>query len=195
MAFDTLMIQDKDICSMKRMILILVLSAMVLNISGQVDKVKDTEQKKGKKPFKERLVTGGDVILSFGTNGTQIGLSPLLGYRVTDKYTAGIGATYIYGSFPGFTSQILGGRVFNRLMVFDQFFLQGEFEYNDFNQKIKLFRDKINYSFPAILAGAGYRSSIGGRSSVSFMVLYDILQDPKSFYQGPIIRGGVNIGF
>ena len=156
-------------------------------LSGQVDS-------KQKPSWKDKVVTGGDVIVSISTGATQLGLSPILGYRITDRYTAGIGVTYIYGSFPSFTVQQFGGRIFNRFMVLEELFLQAELEQSRYTIDYELQRQRETLSFPALLLGGGYRNSIGGNSSVSIMVLYDVLQDPRSIYNGPIIRGGVNIG-
>ncbi|MBK9061279.1 MAG: hypothetical protein IPL81_15950 [Flavobacteriales bacterium] len=50
---------------------------------------------------------------------------------------------------------------------------------------------------PHLLLGAGYVQPIGGRSSFYLQVLFEVLQDPNSIYygQGPILSGGVGIGF
>lgn len=40
-------------------------------------------------PFKERIVTGGGLGLSFGSNQDFISLSPIIGYAFTKKFVAG----------------------------------------------------------------------------------------------------------
>lgn len=69
----------------------------------------------GAKPnWMERITLGGNFGLSLG-NPTYINLAPLVGYRVTDKFTAAGGVTYIYSRVrdvygQSFSSSIYGGR-------------------------------------------------------------------------------------
>lgn len=153
-------------------------------------------QDKEKVPFKDRLVFGGDLVLNFGNNFSAFGGAPMIGYRVSDRYMAGVTLRYVHISQNSSKTNNYGGSVFNRFTVTDELFLHGEIEYLEFEQK---FNDgfepsRIKGSFPAVLVGAGYRQSIGGGSYIGFTVLYDILQDPNSFYNGPILRGGVVFG-
>ena len=50
---------------------------------------------------------------------------------------------------------------------------------------------------PHLLAGAGYAQPLGGRNAIYLQVLWEVLQNPNSVYygQGPIISGGVGLGF
>jgi hypothetical protein len=152
------------------------------------------EKEKERAPWKDKIVIGGDVILSFSTNATQVGLSPLIGYRLSERLVSGVGMTYIYGSFRDYESHLRGLRQFNRFSVTDELFLHAEFEQSSYIFKFPLERESIRYEFPAILVGGGYRSSLGGRSGISITVLYDILQDRNSLYNGPIFRGGFMFG-
>src|SRR5688572_5075953 len=54
---------------------------------------KKKEAKKGFDP--QRLIYGGGLGLSFGTI-TAVGVAPVLGYRITDNFAAGIGLGYQY---------------------------------------------------------------------------------------------------
>lgn len=179
--------KDRDICVMKSIVLICS-SLFILSMAwGQ-------EKEKERAPWKDKIVRGGDVILSFGTNATQIGLSPLVGYRLTDRLVSGIGMTYIYGSFSDYESNLFGLRQFNRYFVTDEIFLHAEFEQSSYVFNFPLDRESVRYDFPAIHVGGGYQSSLGGRSGISITVLYDILQDRNSLYNGPIFRGGFMFG-
>lgn len=149
-----------------------------------------------KESFGERLVFGGDVILSFSNNNTALGLSPLVGYRVTDRYVAGVGGTYVYYSFSNSKVSSYGGRVFNTLYVTEELLLHAEFEHLTFTEKYDDSRIPIlKRSFPAVLVGGGYRQPLGAGAFFNVTVLYDILQDPNSLYNGMIIRGGFVMGF
>lgn len=45
-----------------------------------------------------RLIIGGGIIASFGTGYTDAGISPIVGYAITDHFAAGIGIGYEYFS-------------------------------------------------------------------------------------------------
>ncbi|NJM93482.1 MAG: hypothetical protein HC842_01420, partial [Cytophagales bacterium] len=73
---------------------------------------------------------GGNVGVSFGTHLTSIELSPLVGYRFTDRFSAGPGITYIYLSdkLRGYTTNIYGGRLFANYFITDNIFARSEWE-------------------------------------------------------------------
>jgi hypothetical protein len=71
-------------------------------------------------PFYERIYTGGNLTASFGSV-TYIYIAPLIGYRITPKFSVGPSFTYIYFKdnrtpYPGYvnyghnSSSIYGGR-------------------------------------------------------------------------------------
>ena len=81
--------------------------------------------------FVDRLYFGGDIALSVSTNTTIIGASPLVGYKITDNWSAGVGVSYYYYSvrFSSFDykTSFYGGNLFTRLVVLDNVLLQSEF--------------------------------------------------------------------
>ena len=58
-------------------------------------------------------------------------------------------------------------------------------------------QDKGRIWVPHLLVGGGYAQSAGGKAVFYLQVLFEVLQDPNSFYagQGPILSGGVGVGF
>jgi hypothetical protein len=161
------------------------------------NKPKQTEQKTkpAKEGFWKRTFTGGGFGLSFG-NITNINLSPQFGYRVTDNFWAGVGVTYIYFSerypgYPKFTTNIYGGRVFLRYIVWKGIFVHAENEmlnlqrYDDLDKRIW-----VN----SLMAGAGYQQSLGGNSSIYLMALFNFTESQYTPYINPIVRFGFNIG-
>jgi len=86
--------------------------------------------------FMDRVYFGGGLDLAFGTI-TIIGASPLVGYMITEKLSAGVGITYQYYKdnrfTPDFTTSIYGGRLFARYNIFDPFFLYNEYEITSFD--------------------------------------------------------------
>ena len=85
-----------------------------------------------KKSFKDRIFVGGNLGLQFGTV-TFADISPLVGYKFTEKITAGIGATYQYyhykDKYYDFETNVYGGRVFARYNFTDYLFAHAEYEY------------------------------------------------------------------
>ena len=73
-----------------------------------------------------RFFTGGNLGLQFGST-TAIDVAPILGYRVTEAFSVGIGATYIYlhinNNYYNYTNDIYGGSVFARYNILENFFL------------------------------------------------------------------------
>ncbi|NNK81222.1 MAG: hypothetical protein HKO93_06970 [Flavobacteriales bacterium] len=155
-------------------------------------------QEKEKVPFKDRLVYGGDVVLSFSNNFTAIGGTPLVGYRVSDMYVVGVGYTYIYQGNSNVSINYHGPRLFNRFYPLPQLFAHAEFEYLSIKEKVDVSNGEdlvFQTSFPALLVGGGYRQEIADGIFVNFMALYDVIEDRNSFYNGIVIRGGVGVGF
>ena len=80
-------------------------------------------QREQKPPLKDRLFAGGDIGLQFGTI-TYVYLAPILGYKVTEKFSIGGGPSYSYlkdnsNQFGpvSYTSSDYGGRVFGQYQV------------------------------------------------------------------------------
>jgi hypothetical protein len=85
----------------------------------------DSETPGVKPNWMERVTLGGNFGLSLG-NYTYVNLSPLVGYRFTNKFTAGGGFTYIYSRvrYPGyapFSNSIYGGRVNMQYAIIPRF--------------------------------------------------------------------------
>jgi len=150
----------------------------------------------------DRLWFGGGVGLSFGTV-TAIQLDPLVGYKVDEngKLSVGLGASYWYFRdnrfVPAFELSGYGYRTFSRYRFIEQLFAHAEFLHLNVERYV-VTEDAIRRIWvPHLLLGAGYAQPLGGRSSIYFQILFDVLQDPNSVYrnQGPIISGGVGVGF
>lgn len=170
----------------------IVLLYSTMTLQGQ------SEDPKIKKPFKERLVFGGGVIANFSNVQTALGLSPQIGYKVTERYIAGIGLSYIYVSANQYKSNNYAASIFNNYRVTDALFLHAELEYgrSEFTQNSVQGDQKFTREYPALLVGGGYRQGGSGSIGLSVSVLYDVLQDRNSPYQqGLVYRGGVFVGF
>lgn len=156
-----------------------------------------------------RWFTGGSMGMYFG-DLNYLHLSPLLGYRLSDLFSAGmqLNAQYQWNHYRNAANDgvekesygVLGGGVFLRGYPLDAFFLQGQPEYNRVFGR-RHYADgsppqRFGRWVPSFLAGAGIAMSAGQGSAVTLMVMYDVLQDEDSPYgPHPVFRGGVNIGF
>lgn len=146
-----------------------------------------------RKRFSERIFFGGNIGLQFGTV-TFIDVSPLIGYELTEKLSAGVGATYQYyryrDRFNDFSTNIYGGRVFSRYNILKNIF--SHVEYEVLNLEAFDLEKRINVT--SILVGGGFRQQLGGRTYLNLLVLWNINESAYSPYRNPIIRGGISIG-
>jgi len=153
---------------------------------------------------KNRLFTGGNLGLQFGTY-TVIDISPIVGYYITKKISTGIGATYQYYGYKdkiypsdNYSTNIYGAKCFIRYYIIESIFAHAEYEALNLET---IYFDPSNYrhSTPrfwahGVLLGGGYRQAIGEHSSINLMLLYNINETVDSPYKNPIIRMGFDIG-
>lgn len=176
---------------------ILVASFLLFStFSAKAQELKD-------KPFKDRLFFGGNLGLQFGSS-TYIDISPLIGYQITEKLSAGVGATYIYYNikksvyYGDYETSIYGGRVFGRYSFMENLFAHAETELLNMEvpeiiigtNNYKLIRDNV----VSVLAGGGYAQPIGDRSALLMMLLWNFTENQYSPYENPIFRIGFNVG-
>ncbi len=191
-----------------RLPLLLALLLLGQGLSAQndsADYVAAAPRKKEKErmPFKDRLWFGGGLGLNFGTV-TAIQIDPLVGLHLdkAKRVSAGVGGSYWYYRdnrwSPPVERTAYGYRVFSRFRPIQQAFLHAEFLHLNAPRVIGTPEQRDQRIWvPHLLVGAGYVQSLGGGSSIYLQVLFDVLQDPNSIYagQGPILGGGVGIGF
>lgn len=169
-------------------------------------------QQEPKQSFADKLFFGGNLGLQFG-NTTYIDVSPLVGYKVTEKFHAGLGATYIYESSkirftsgPTFRYETshYGGRLFGRYYVWENLFAHAEYEYLNLGypdplydpvtgqiEKIGITRQNIN----SIFIGGGYAQPIGPNAAFLIMALWNVNEGVYSPYVNPLFRFGIVAGF
>jgi hypothetical protein len=154
-------------------------------------------QTKDKVPFKDRIYFGGNLGLQFGTQ-TYIDISPLVGYKITEKLSAGIGATYIYYSYKdryfSYKTNIYGGRIFGRYFFTDNLFAHTEVELINMELFDNVRYDYYRKNILSPLVGGGYIQRFSENSGVYIMLLLNLNDSAESPYSNPIIRIGFNIG-
>ncbi len=148
-------------------------------------------------PFKNKFYTGGGFGLQIG-NVTFIGVSPILGYNVTQNFSVGIGANYQYTDYRqyDFSVNTYGGSVFGRYTIWRSIFAHAEFEMLKM-QYPELINNQINKKWmnvSSLFAGGGVRQMIGENSSLVLLVLWNFNETPYSPYSNPVFRIGFEIG-
>ena len=189
---------------MKKMILAVMLFNLAL-----VAKAQDANEEKPKGFKKENLFTGGNVIASFYTGGTVLGVSPHLGYSITNWLDAGVSLNFIYtGETDQYNNKLrqtnFGPGAFVRIFPVNFLFVQAQYEHNF--QKLKVIPSggssyKLNEDVNSLLLGAGIASGRepGNNTYYYFSVMFDALQLKNSPYVDSygrliqVIRAGFNI--
>ncbi|MEZ4799399.1 MAG: hypothetical protein R2809_06420 [Flavobacteriales bacterium] len=150
-----------------------------------------SEPKKKKWIPQENLFYGGGLGLAFG-NYINLNLNPQVGVKFTDWWGAGVGVDYNYVGSSAVNVQAVGPSVFTRFKFFDALLLQAEYNHTYMRYRDLGYEARLN--FPMLLVGPGYQSGTGN-GGVFFMVLWDLIQDPRSPFFIPTFRAGFSIGF
>jgi hypothetical protein len=149
------------------------------------------------------LFYGGYVGLAFGS-GQYVELSPLVGYRFSPDFGAGVGLLYRYrkDNYYGHDVSLTdyGANAFARYYLGSGVFTQAEYDYTNYEYvpgTTSGATDRQGYS--AFLAGLGYSTAIGQGAGVYALVLYDFnysASDVYNPYSSAVqFRVGVSIGF
>ncbi len=144
----------------------------------------------GAKPnWMERITLGGNFGLSLG-NPTYINLAPLVGYRVTDRFTAAGGVTYIYSrvryaGYPTFSNSIYGGRVNAQYAIIPRFAPIVEYEalnvgYQEYTDTGSIVEARRWIGNPMI--GATVLFPIGKKSNFGLTGLYNLNYTANQMY-------------
>jgi len=186
---------------MKIRIIIAVITFTILVAGCNLFAQDNTNMPKKQSRFIDRLVTGGDLGAQFG-NETMINIAPIVGYKITDKFVAGIGITYqyyrskIYSTV--FSTSIYGGSVFARYYIIQHFFLHAEYEALSLETRYFdpsfLVHKGNRFWIGSPMAGGGYSQPIGERAAFNIMILYNFNESIYSPYTNPVIRVGVSLG-
>ena len=147
-----------------------------------------------KEPFKDKIVVGGGLDLQFGTI-TAIGLTPLVGYSVTDNLLVGGILTYRYfrDNTPGFdySTSTYGVSPFARFFIYKGLFVHVEYEmlYGEFIYR----QDPVWVN--SFLVGGGYGSRIGKRGFAGVYIMWNLTENPTyPIYTNPIFRMSFGVG-
>ncbi len=196
---------------MKQLMIFIFLALCINSYAQDTDENKD--ENKGFK--KEKLFTGGSVSAGFSNYSTVLGITPQLGYSLTNWADAGITLNLNYisqrdYSYPGdkLRQTVYGPGAFVRLFPVKFLFASAQYEYNLIHLKYVppnnsgYTPDKTNLNANSLLIGGGYAGGRerGNNTYYFISVSWDILGDKNSPYvdgyggSNPVIRAGYNIG-
>lgn len=194
-------------------ILVVALLAICVNAYSQDNRDEKKVENKGFK--KEKLFTGGSVSAGFSSYSTVLGISPQLGYSLTDWLDAGITLNLNYTSQRNYNfggdklrQTVYGPGAFVRLFPVNFLFASAQYEYNIIHLNYipalnsGYTPDKYNLNANSLLIGGGYAGGKekGNNTYYYISVSWDIFGDKNSPYvdgygrSNPIIRAGYNIG-
>ena len=152
----------------------------------------DPKKDEEKKSFWDwdKVYYGGGLGMQFGTY-TLINVAPEMGYKITERYSVGIGARYMYyadNSYkPPYTIDIYGASLFNRFIITDFFFLHGEYEALNGPWDFGGRRSTLNN----VWVGGGLSQGSEG-VSLNLMILWNL--NDNIYLPNPQLRMGISIG-
>lgn len=175
----------------KHLFILFFLGALVAN-SQTFEPLPTKDKEKNNTDFSDRIFFGGNIGLQIGTI-TFLDLSPLVGYKITDDFWAGIGGTYQYYRYKSgiteYSDNVYGGRVFARYFVLDNVFVHAEYEKLNIPSYFTLAK-RINVE--SLFVGGGLRQALSDNLFLDLTILWNLNESPYSPYSNPVIRGGFN---
>ncbi|TDW99179.1 hypothetical protein [Dinghuibacter silviterrae] len=162
--------------------------------------------------FKQHLMVGGGLSLSFYSGEFLIGANPYVGYAFTKWLDAGVAINFQYYSESpeatytnaSYHNTLLGAGLFARVYPISFLFLQVQPERNEIWQKEFVSGQttaSLSYGVNSFLVGGGVKLGPPDSRSWGFIsVLFDVGGSSLSPYNGPannilpILRFGYNIG-
>lgn len=150
----------------------------------------------------DRLVYGGNFGAGFSTYETLVAVSPTVGYRFSERFTAGPGVIYQYYRFHreqlDIKSNNYGGKLYASYLVTPNVLAYSEYEVLDLDfiniDAFGMYKGNSRKTIGSWFVGGGYRQEIGPSSSIDLMLLFNLTETPYTPYSNPILRFGLGFG-
>jgi len=166
--------------AMNRIRTILLVGLLIVSGTSYAQKGDFTPDKNSN--WQDRIYFGGGFGLGGGTWGGSIRLSPMVGYMLTSKLSAGVGINYEYYWNNSYTPRLednrYGGLIFTRLNLFRNIFAYADYQF--INLKYNYFTEERR-TIDRLPVGLGLSQPIGQRSSINFIAAYDLLWDETAY--------------
>jgi hypothetical protein len=172
----------------KILIIIIILISSNLTFAQFEDFEEENYSENEETSIKDQIFYGGDFGFQFGTV-TFLNISPQIGYYITDYWSAGVGATYMFykNNFFDLKTSVYGGSLFTEIYPLSFIVLHGESQMLN----IEIYENPNN-PFRAwdlsLLGGGGYRMRIGEKGIVNYLILWNFNQSKNSVYSNPVFR-------
>ena len=181
---------------MKKILLSILFLASVLGLDAQY-----LEKDPPPSPV-QRIFFGGNLDMGFGTV-TQISLSPEVGYRITNRLSAGVGIDYmfVYSEEYNFKGSIFGGSVFASFTVIKSLgelipflgtdmgiLVYGQFSYTNMGKFYTALSGEEPMCIASPMLGLGFQVPIGQRSYMVLSVMYNFDESMYSIYSNPVVK-------
>ena len=162
------------------------------------DEEPEYAEKKEVPKFTDHLFFGGNLGLVFGSY-TYINISPIIGYKITDDFSAGTGFIYEYVRDtryrPYYETTIYGGKFFTQYVLFDYVILYAEDNILSLESKyydvIHNYPDDGRFVLNVPWVGGGIYQK-AGKGGMYFMILFNLNSGPNSPYSTYEYRLGFN---
>ncbi len=163
------------------------------------------EQMTDKPSFTDRMFFGGGLGLSFSSQYDYFSVSPIIGYRLSQKLATGLSIIYRYNNYkyvtPSISTNDYGVSPFIRYQLYGPLFLHAEYEYLN-NEYVTYTGEPIRKSFTSFMAGGGFFQPVGRKAGFYASALYNFsYRNPTSQndyypYSSPwVLRVGITAGF
>jgi long-subunit fatty acid transport protein len=165
----------------------------ITTLLAQEDSYRDL--KKGGIPW-ERLYAGGNVGGALSEFSAFAEVSPLLGYRINDAFSAGAGFTFQYFNYKYYDSKnfFYGPRIFARYQLFRFLFAYSEYEHLILKYYSAQQPNGEKATSPNLYIGGGLSSGFENGTGSFVMLLYNLNDNLNNPFPNPSFRFGFTIG-
>lgn len=175
--------------------LFIILSTLCLNVDAQ-------ELNSTSKFNPDQLVFGADIGFGISNNYWNVGISPQIGYKLTEKFHVGAGISYLHGqsrddNYYDYTENSVGLNLFAHYYPWKRFMfrLKPELMYTWYKSDLQIvdesgiYRGKYSDSkfVPAVIVGGGIHLK-----PVMLLLNYELVQNKYSSYSDNVF---LSIGF
>jgi len=182
-------------------LLVVLISSLSLSVNAQWGK----EQMAEKPSIKDRMFFGGGLGLSFSSSYDFFSISPIIGYKLSQRVATGLSLIYRHTTYkyvtPSISTNDYGVSPFIRYQFYGPLFLHAEYEYLN-NEYVSYSGEPIRKSFTSFMAGGGFFQPVGRHAGFFASALYNFsFRNPTSPndyypYSSPLVlRVGITAGF
>lgn len=178
-------------------VLILILVFAGLSVNAQYKAPTTSSSSSNGSSFSDRIYFGGGGGLSGGSQYLNVSLSPLVGYKITDAFSAGMQITYQYVKSNNLSMNNFGGGPFANYIIANRFIIYSQYEYMSY-EVFDNYGETYRLDGRSLFLGIGWNEPLTDQVSFQILGLYDVLygSGANSPYSSPLqIRAGLVVGF